>query len=78
MNLKRWLAIKYKSNEEYEIVITTSEYHKVRALKIFEGIFKNQLVKWNLSKEACPSCWSDETTHMKNIENDIKNALLNE
>jgi len=78
VNLKRWLSIKYKSNEEYEIVITTSEYHKVRALKIFEGIFKNQVVNWNLSKEACPSCWSDEITHMKNIENDIKNALLNE
>ena len=75
VNLKKWLTIKYKSNEEYEIVITTSEYHKVRALKIFEGIFGKEDIKWNVSKKACPSCWSDEIFHMKNIEKDVKNAL---
>lgn len=76
VNLQRWLAVKYKSNTEYEIVITTSEYHRVRALKIFERIFKHQDSVWVLSKEACQFCWSDETTHMKNIGNDVKNALL--
>lgn len=75
VNLKKWLAIKYKSNEEYEIVITTSEYHKFRALKIFEGVFEKYDIKWNLSKKACQSCWSDEIFHMKNVEKDIKNAL---
>ncbi len=75
VNLKKWLTIKYNSDEEYEIVITTSEYHKVRALKIFEGIFEKKKIKWNVSKKACPSCWSDEIFHMKNIEKDVKNAL---
>jgi uncharacterized SAM-binding protein YcdF (DUF218 family) len=75
VNLKKWLTIKYKSNEEYEIIITTSEYHKRRALKIFEGIFEKKKIKWNVSKKACSSCWSDEIFHMKNIENDVKNAL---
>ncbi len=75
VNLKKWLTIKYNSDEEYEIVITTSEYHKRRALKIFEGIFEKKKIKWNVSKKACPSCWSDEIFHMKNIEKDVKNAL---
>lgn len=75
VNLKKWLTIKYKSNEEYEIIITTSEYHKRRALKIFEGIFGKEDIKLNVSKKTCPSCWSDEIFHMKNIEKDVKNAL---
>jgi len=75
VNLKKWLIAKYKSSKEYEIVITTSEYHKRRALKIFEGIFEKEEIKWNVSKKACPSCWSDEIFHMKNIETDVKKAL---
>jgi len=77
VNLKRWLEVEYKSKKEYEIVITTSEYHKDRALKIFEGIFDTEKITWNLSKEACPTCWEDELYHMRNVEKDIKNALKN-
>jgi uncharacterized SAM-binding protein YcdF (DUF218 family) len=70
-NLKLWINNNNITN--YDIVITTSEFHKIRAEKIFNGIFKNNIkAKWNLSKKSCFSCWNDEKIHMKNIDNDIK------
>ena len=61
-----------------EIVITTSEYHKKRAEIIFNEIFETTPyeAKWNLSKKACNSCWSDEKIHMKNAINDVHKAFL--
>lgn len=61
-----------------EIVITTSEYHKERAEVIFNWIFETTPyeAKWNLSRKACISCWSDEKIHMKNAINDVHKAFL--
>ena len=61
-----------------EIVITTSEFHKDRAEKIFNGIFEDTeyQAKWNLSLKACPTCWNDEEFHKKNVPKDVINALL--
>ena len=61
-----------------EIIITTSEFHKERAEKIFNGIFENMpyQAKWNLSRKACPTCWMDEKIHMKNVRADVEKALL--
>ena len=61
-----------------EIIITTSEFHKERAEKIFNGIFENMpyKAKWNLSAKACPTCWMDEKIHMKNVISDVEKALL--
>jgi uncharacterized SAM-binding protein YcdF (DUF218 family) len=74
-NLKSW--INKNNNTDYDVIITTSEFHKERAEKIFKGIFKNSLIpKWNLSLKSCVSCWNDEKKHMRNIEEDIKLALL--
>ena len=62
-----------------DIVITTSEYHKVRAEKIFNGIFKDASFKiqpkWNLGSKACPTCWVDEGIHMVNVNNDVNKAI---
>ncbi len=74
-NLKSWINTNNFTN--YDIVITTSEFHKERAQKIFNGIFKNSLIpKWNLGKLSCLSCWNDEKIHMRNIEEDIKMTFL--
>lgn len=61
-----------------DIVITTSEFHKERAEKIFNGIFETMPyeAKWNLSAKACPTCWMDEKIHMKNVISDVEKALL--
>ena len=60
-----------------DIIITTSNFHKERAEKIFNGIFQNNVIpKWNLSNKECHSCWIDEKKHMLNIDNDIRAVLL--
>ena len=84
-NLKKWIEtniITKEGNEFYlipDIVITTSEYHKVRAEKIFNGIFKDASFKiqpkWNLGSKACPTCWVDEGIHMVNVNNDVNKAI---
>ena len=75
-NLKKWLYLNNITN--INIVITTSEFHKERAEKIFNGIFKNNIIPiFNLSNKTCITCWNDEKIHIKNVDNDIKKALLN-
>jgi len=84
-NLKKWIETNTFTKEGNEvnlnpdIVITTSEYHKVRAEKIFNGIFKDASFKiqpkWNLASKACPTCWVDETIHMVNVNNDVNKAI---
>jgi hypothetical protein len=72
--LKKWLRDNYDDSLP-EIVITTSEFHKERASKIFNGMFEDVDPQWNLSKSNnCPTCWTDELIHMKNVDNDINNA----
>lgn len=74
-NLKKWIIFNNITN--ISIVITTSEFHKERAEKIFNGIFKNNIIPiWNLSKKSCDTCWTDEKIHMKNVNNDIEKAQL--
>ena len=76
LNFKKWYQ--HAAFEEQPlVVITTSSFHKARAEKIFQGIFHDIDVKpvWNLSKLACPTCWSDEQFHMRNVESDVFKAL---
>lgn len=74
-NLKKWIYFNNISN--IDIIITTSDFHKERAEKIFNGIFQNDFIpKWNLSNKACRSCWNDEKRHMRNVDDDIKKAKL--
>jgi len=74
-NLKKWIYLNNYTNAD--IVITTSEFHKERAEKIFNGIFKNNIIpKWNLSNKACSTCWNDEKIHIRNVDNDIRKAIL--
>lgn len=76
LNFKKWYQLA-EFDEKPQIVITTSAFHKARAEKIFQGIFHDLPVEpvWNLSQQACPTCWSDENFHMRNIESDVKKAL---
>lgn len=62
-------------NENEKIVITTSDFHKERAEKIFTGIVPNATLEWNLSKSNCDWCWEAEPIHMKNVDTDIARAL---
>ena len=74
--LKKWLMETY--NDMPEIVITTSEFHKERAARIFNGIFHNIRTDplWNLSESNnCANCWNDEKIHMRNVDNDVNKAL---
>lgn len=76
LNFKNWYKLA-NFTEQPQIVITTSSFHKNRAEKIFKGIFHDIEIDplWNLSQFACPSCWSDELIHMKNVDLDVKKAL---
>lgn len=74
--LKKWLLETYK--EMPDIVITTSEFHKERASRIFGGVFQNMKTEplWNLSESNhCVNCWNDEKLHMRNVESDVRRAL---
>lgn len=75
--LKKWVLNTFDEEEipNIDIVITTSEFHKERASKIFNGVFETDAT-WNLSStKDCIYCWNDEKTHMKNVAVDVKNAL---
>ena len=75
VNLKNWI----KNNNIYNLfsyVIVTSDFHKERALKLFNGIFNNIKVKFITSKSNCNHCWKDEETHLKNVHSDIMDALI--
>jgi len=76
--LKKWVTETYDNVEIVEIVVTTSDFHKERAARIFNGIFPNNASKleWNLSiSNNCKNCWNDEIIHMKNVAIDVKNAV---
>jgi len=77
--LKSWILETYNNVQELpEIVITTSEFHKERASRIFNGIFYNMQTNplWNLSENySCGNCWNDEKIHMRNVDIDINTAL---
>jgi len=73
VNLKKWIGI---NSTDYQIVITTSEFHKERAELIFNGIFGSVDPIWNLAPLACSYCWNDEKIHIKNVGSDVQKALL--
>ena len=84
-NLKQWITDEYLEKQNAatdipEVVITTSAFHQNRAAKIFDGIFQdfdtNIKLTWNVSDGACPTCWSDELIHMRNVEADVLRALV--
>ncbi len=76
LNFKKWYQLA-DFKEDSKIIITTSSFHKDRAEKIFKGIFYDIDIDpvWNLSNLACPTCWSDELIHIKNVESDVNKAL---
>ena len=73
--LKKWINKNYLF-KEFNYVIITSDYHEKRVMKLFNGIFQNIQPKFVLSNSNCIDCWKDEIIHIKNVENDIKKALL--
>jgi uncharacterized SAM-binding protein YcdF (DUF218 family) len=73
VNLKKWIDA---NNTNYQIVITTSEFHKERAELIFKGVFGSINAIWNLAPLACSYCWNNEKVHIKNVESDLQKALL--
>ena len=75
VNLKNWIKNNNVCNL-FSYVIVTSDFHKKRALKLFNGIFNNIKVKFITSKSNCSHCWKDEKTHLKNVKSDIMNALI--
>ena len=72
--LKRWVTQNFSQDDLPSFVITTSDFHQVRAERLFQGIIPDVTPQWNLSKSSCSRCWSDESIHIKNIENDILKA----
>jgi len=74
MNLNKWIQQSNTSKND-KVVITTSDFHKERAEKIFNGIIPDITPEWNLSTSNCNWCWDAEPFHMKNVDTDIVRAL---
>ena len=77
MNLNKWMNNSDTSKPD-KIIITTSDFHKERAEKIFNVIIPGITPEWNLSKSNCNWCWDAEPFHMKNVDTDIVRALYPE
>lgn len=71
VNFSKWLY----DNPNDNVIINTSDFHKDRAQYMANSIFKNIKPQWNLSNSNCKWCWDAEIEHIKNINNDINNAL---
>tara|TARA_B100000900_G_C20563510_1_gene709994 strand:+ start:1074 stop:1580 length:507 start_codon:yes stop_codon:yes gene_type:complete len=71
VNFSKWLY----NNPTDKVIINTSDFHKNRAQHMVNSIFKNIDTQWNLSHSKCKWCWDAELVHLKNINNDINNAL---
>lgn len=74
--LKQWVNQTFSQDDLPDFVITTSDFHQIRAEQIFQGIIPEVTPKWNLSKSSCIRCWSDESIHIKNVSADIMKARL--
>ena len=72
--LKKWIFKNEPINNNFIYTIITSDFHKNRAEKLFNGIFPNIQPKFVLSDSNCYSCWNDEIIHLRNVNNDIINA----
>jgi uncharacterized SAM-binding protein YcdF (DUF218 family) len=73
--LKKWVYDNFSQDNLPNVVISTSDFHKNRAERIFKGILPELDPVWNLSKSHCKYCWNDENIHMKNVDSDIKKAI---
>ena len=74
--LKQWVNQTFTQDNLPDFVITTSDFHQIRAEQIFQGIIPEVTPKWNLSKSSCIHCWSDESIHIKNVSADVMKARL--
>ena len=74
--LKQWVNQTFTQDDLPDFVITTSDFHQIRAEQIFQGIIPEVTPKWNLSKSSCIHCWSDEHIHIKNVSADVMKARL--
>lgn len=59
---------------DFIITVITSKYHQERASLLFSGFFNFNPI-WILGNMSCSSCWNDEIYHIKNVNNDILNAI---
>jgi uncharacterized SAM-binding protein YcdF (DUF218 family) len=74
--LKKWINLNFSQNNLPSVIISTSDFHKNRAERIFNGIFPEFNPIWNLSVSKCLTCWNDEHIHMRNVNSDIQKALF--
>ena len=72
--LKRWVNHNFSQDDLPSFVITTSDFHQVRAERLFHGFLPDVTPQWNLSKSSCSRCWADESIHIKNVPADILKA----
>ena len=72
--LKRWVNQNFSQDDLPSFVITTSDFHQVRAERLFHGFLPDVTPQWNLSKSSCSRCWADESIHIKNVPADILKA----
>jgi uncharacterized SAM-binding protein YcdF (DUF218 family) len=72
--LKRWVNHNFSQDDLPSFVITTSDFHQVRAERLFRGFLPDVTPQWNLSKSSCSRCWADESIHIKNVPADILKA----
>jgi hypothetical protein len=72
--LKRWVNNNFSQDDLPSFVITTSDFHQVRAERLFHGFLPDVTPQWNLSKSSCSRCWADESIHIKNVPTDILKA----
>ena len=72
--LKRWVNRNFSQDDLPSFVITTSDFHQLRAERLFHGFLPDVTPQWNLSKSSCSRCWADESIHIKNVPSDILKA----
>lgn len=74
--LKQWAHRNFSVDDFPDFVITTSDFHQMRAQLLFQGILPDITPKWNLSKSSCIRCWTDEHIHIKNVQVDVLKASM--
>lgn len=65
-----------ETNIDYsEVFVITSEFHYIRAKKIAEKIIEKYEIQWILSGAELQDSKYWEKIHIKNVDNDVKQAL---
>ena len=73
--LKKWVQENYPLHD-FTYTIISSDFHKNRSEKLFNGIFPIIQPKFVLSVSDCIHCWNDELIHLKNLRSDIEKAQI--